>query len=145
MTNLQLLQQFSRVTGIKDQRTEMIVAGYDIDLFNCASSFGTVTTANVSSQAVTLDIDAISDMFDKMHSDICKAYRPLYPWRFDVFTSKTKWWGRMTFDDIPEFMRPDWWGNDDEVRETTDWREWYERELELRDILPKDGWIPKED
>jgi hypothetical protein len=29
MTNLQLLQQFSIVTGIRDQRTEMVVAGFD--------------------------------------------------------------------------------------------------------------------
>jgi hypothetical protein len=153
--NSSFLAEFSRKTGIKDQRVEQLIAGYDCPTYFWDNPNPVTTTANNSEPAPVLSIEAL-----KEHLDIIERqkYYPFYDKPYHTINFNFRRWSgilnKWLFDDMvlrpPIFpsawdVEPDWWKPTMfEDREEVDVRELYEKEVTLDDLLD-DGWTPIED
>ena len=140
----QLLAEFSRRTGIRDGVVEQLVA----DMSNPMRFMGQMTTT--TAQPVTTTANALTMDDIKQHLDIIgRSSMPISPFKDGgpTYNRINFNFGKkpFRFSDIPPEQLVNFWKPTMLNRDETDWREMYERELELRDLLEKDGWIPRED
>lgn len=132
--NSQILSEFSRRTGIRDGRVEAIVAGMESPEYTRAQYSGAVTTANTWNPAPVMTMEDLESWWQKIMD------MPVRPIRMDV--SSNPWWK-------PKFMeatysRVNFNFNRDSV-DPREWRELYESEFGVKDLLSDDRPIPHED
>lgn len=140
-----LIADFSKHTGIKDDKVDMIVKNIELG-FTWDSGMTTTTTAPLPALARfsgSTPGTLAPDEFRKaiMGLPIVETDKPLTDYRriyFNFQAARQPWWSHslpaLTSDDLDER----------EEIPPIDERELYEREWRLRDILPRDGWIPRE-
>lgn len=146
--NGKLLADFSKRTGIRDPKTEAIVIAASFDFKWDGAETTTTTRAllpaimgfsgSVSGTLVPDEMRKAILALPSVKPDISKCpgmYGSIY---FNFQVAHPPWYSH---------LRPALSGVDDEEREEMppiDEYELYEGEWKLRDILPRDGWIPRE-